>query len=116
MCIGVARAAAFYQRPQFPEDPHQVRKLKIRIQAARIWQDPENSLAKQHGLAADGRSGLVEGLPICTDPEHRHHLRPEATDLSLEPRSPGPQFVLLQLCCASGRAGDQIRDAQAVFQ
>ena len=57
--------------PEGSEALGEVVELVVRVQAARVREDPDDRFSDQFGLTADGGFGVVECCPICADTQHQ---------------------------------------------
>src|SRR5947207_2210721 len=60
---------------QLYKETHQFRQLIIRIQAARVWQNPDTCFVNSFGLLSDLRLWFCERMPVRAHSEDRHDLR-----------------------------------------
>ena len=56
---------------QLNKEPHEIGQLVIRIQAARVRQNPDTRVVNSFGLLSDLRFWFRERLPICAHSKNR---------------------------------------------
>src|SRR6266550_2061096 len=94
----------------------QLRHLMIRIEPARLRQQPQPCCPDSLGLRADHRLRPAEGRAIGTDAYHRHPLGLIPFHLPLEPPSTCDELLLAQLSGSCRRARHEIRDPIAPLE
>ena len=88
----------------------------MRVQAARIRQQPNFRVADSFRLQAEFRSSLTERRPVCADSQNGEKTRRVAPDFFDEKYSAFDEFFRCQFVGAGGRAFAKRRDAVAVLE
>src|SRR4029453_16308406 len=96
--------------PETPKQFDERRKLVVRIQAARIGQDPDRRPLEALRLASDRGVLQGEGVAVGTPPEEREHLRAIAPDLGGEALAAGDELLRRELVGGRRAAVDEVRD------
>src|SRR5581483_1244517 len=94
----------------------QLRQLMIRVESARLRQQPQARIADALLLRPDRRARSREADAIRADANDRHPARSIAAHLALEPLVSVDELVARQLRGSRRRARDEIGDAAAVVE
>jgi hypothetical protein len=84
----------------------------MRVQAARIREDPEPRSAQVLLLQPERRVASSEPGPVHADPEDGDEPGPERCESLLELDRPTSDLVRAQLVRPGGRSSDEVRDAE----
>lgn len=79
-------------------------------------QHPDGRPADQFWLAADRRSWLAEGCPICTDAQDGYPVRSIATDFAGKLLGTYLQLTVGEFSCGCGRAMDEVGQPRVPVQ
>jgi hypothetical protein len=94
----------------------ELRQLVVRVQAARIGQQPHSSAFETLGLRADRSLLALEGMAISPDAKKSDYPWPVAPDFARQAPSPADEFLRRELVRRRRAAVDEVGDAVAAFQ
>ncbi len=102
--------------PQLAVQFRQASELVMRVQSARVRQDPHRRLAELFRLPSQFRLWPTERGAIRRHPEKGDHPRPIALHLPRQPACPVAQLFVTQLVGGRGRGIGDVGNAVSVFE